>query len=661
MQFDLGKAGFRTDINGLRAWAVISVVFFHFLVPGFSGGFTGVDIFFVISGYLMTDIIVSGLAQNKFSFRLFYLARAKRIIPALYAMILLLLGAGWFFLPTPDYQELASQANYALAFISNIDFAGAAGYFDSEAHEKWLLHTWSLAAEWQFYLLFPIFLWAAFRLLRGNLTALFISVATLFLISLGYSIYISPQDPNAAFYLLPARAWEMAAGGLVFFLTRWQGKPKFNSSIANTGYILGWLFMLLPFVFFHSDLVWPGAWALFPVLGTMLVLASARQNNPMVGHPLAQWLGTRSYSIYLWHWPFAVLLFFMGMQTSVPAVVGAILLSLLLGDLSYRLIENPVRILFYGRRKRALTAIFVVALIVCAVPAQWIRNGVLPERLPPAVEQLAGAINDVNPRRSECTESSSSGMAAECTYGGPELGLIVLGDSHAASLMLSAKAVLPSEELHVLDWSLTGCPAIDGIQSAEDRSYRCDDFIDYALERSEDLPAHVPVLMSNRFAQYVISRDANAVTGVNGAPEYYISEPHRERSAEFFQEFSAAITETACEFAEDRPVYVLKPTPEMPVSVPQFMARTKFFQGNAERVSISLQHYKARQSVILTALEQAVTECGVTLLDPLPIFCQDGVCWGDKAGLPIYFDDDHLNEYGASYLKPVLAEIFSNK
>ncbi len=347
MQFDLSKAGFRNDINGLRAWAVMSVVLFHFLVPGFAGGFTGVDIFFVISGYLMTDIIVSGLAQNKFSFRLFYLARAKRIIPALYVMILLLLGAGWFFLPTPDYQELASQANYALAFISNIDFASAAGYFDSEAHEKWLLHTWSLAAEWQFYLLFPIFLWAAFRLLRGNITALFISIAALFLLSLGYSIYISPHDPNAAFYLLPARAWEMAAGGLVFFFTRWQNKPRINSRLVNAGYILGWLLILLPFVFFHAALVWPGAWALLPVIGTMLVLGVARQNNPMVCHPIAQWLGTRSYSIYLWHWPFAVLLFFVGMQTWVPAVIGAIVASLVLGDLSYRLIENPVRALFF--------------------------------------------------------------------------------------------------------------------------------------------------------------------------------------------------------------------------------------------------------------------------------------------------------------------------
>ncbi|EGN74782.1 Putative acyltransferase [Idiomarina sp. A28L] len=659
MKFDLTKAGFRNDINGLRAWAVMSVVLFHFLVPGFSGGFTGVDIFFVISGYLMTDIIVSGLAQNKFSFRLFYLARAKRIIPALYAMILLLLGAGWFFLPTPDYQELASQANYALAFISNIDFAGAAGYFDSEAHEKWLLHTWSLAAEWQFYLLFPVFLWLAFRLLRGNITALFISIAALFLLSLGYSIYISPQDPNAAFYLLPARAWEMAAGGLVFFFTRWQGRPQLSTSIANVGYAVGWLLMIMPFVFFHAELVWPGAWALLPVIGTMLVLGAARQNNPMVSHPIAQWLGTRSYSIYLWHWPFAVLLFFMGMQNSVPAVIGAILASLLLGDLSYRLIENPVRILFYGRRKRALTAIFVTALVVCAVPAQWVRGGDLPERLPANVEQLAGAINDINPRRSECLGSSSRGTSAECTYGGAELGLIVLGDSHGGSVVRTAEAALPHESLHVLDWTMTGCPAIEGIRSAEDGRYRCAEFIDFALERSEQLPADVPMLMVNRFAQYVIGRDPMEATGLGEVPEYYISEPYAERTMAFFQEFSAGITATACEFAEDRHVFMLKPTPEMPVSVPQRMARTEFFQGKAERVSLDLEHYYARQSVILTALEQAVTDCGVTLLDPVPIFCQDGVCWGDKAGLPIYFDDDHLNEYGASFLKPVLMEIFA--
>lgn len=659
MQFDLTKSGFRNDINGLRAWAVVSVVLFHFLVPGFSGGFTGVDIFFVISGYLMTEIIVSGLSASKFSFRLFYLARAKRIMPALYVMLLLLLAAGWFFLPTPDYQELASQTSYAVAFVSNIDFAGAAGYFDSSAHEKWLLHTWSLAVEWQFYVLFPVLLWAAYRLLRRNLTALFLVLLSLFFTSLAYSIYISPRDANAAFYLLPARAWEMAAGGLVFFFTRWQGRPRFTPTVKNRAYGVGWLLMVLPFVFFHAELVWPGAWALIPVVGTMLVLAAAQQHSVLIAHPIAQWLGSRSYSIYLWHWPFAVLLFFAGLQTSVLAVVAAIAMSLLFGDLSYRLIENPVRTWFYGQRKRQLTTIFIAAIIMVMVPAKWVRAGDLPERLPVEVEILTAAAFDVNPERDRCTQSSALGMAAECTYGGAELGLIVFGDSHAASMMLSAKAALPSKDLHVLDWSLTGCPTIEDIQSAQSSRFRCEDFIDYALAQSASLPAHVPMLMVNRFAQYVISRDPEEVDGADERPEFYVNAPHRHRDAAFFAEFTTAIVDTACEFAEHRPVYMLKPVPEMFVSVPQQMARTRLFQGEAERVNVPLQHYYARQQVILAALEQAATECGVRLLDPVPIFCEDGVCWGDKNGTPLYFDDDHLNEYGASFLQPLFAEIFA--
>ena len=147
---------FRHDINGLRAWAVMAVVLYHFGVPGFAGGFVGVDVFFVISGFLMTSIIISGLEQGRFSLWSFYLARARRIIPALLVLCISLLVLGWFWLPSADYKMLGTHAATALAFVSNLKFWREAGYFDAASHEKWLLHTWSLSVEWQFYILLPL-------------------------------------------------------------------------------------------------------------------------------------------------------------------------------------------------------------------------------------------------------------------------------------------------------------------------------------------------------------------------------------------------------------------------------------------------------------------------------------------------------------------------
>lgn len=210
----LHTTNFRRDINGLRAWAVVSVVLYHFGVLGFTGGFVGVDIFFVISGFLMTQIIVRGLQTDNFSILAFYLARAKRIVPALLVLCAVLLVMGWFVLPAPDYKPLGMHVLTSLLFVSNIQYWREAGYFDAASHDKWLLHTWSLSVEWQFYLLFPILLALLWRLYPGprNTARLLL---LLLIASLVLSVWLTLKKPEAAFFLLPTRAWEMLTGGLV--------------------------------------------------------------------------------------------------------------------------------------------------------------------------------------------------------------------------------------------------------------------------------------------------------------------------------------------------------------------------------------------------------------------------------------------------------------
>ncbi len=209
---------FREDINGLRAWAVVIVILFHFGVPGFSGGFIGVDVFFVISGFLMTRIVIRGLENNKLSIIDFYMARARRIIPALLALCTVLLGLGWFVLVPPDYEKLGSHAVSSAAFVSNIKYWAETGYFDSASHEKWLLHTWSLSVEWQFYILLPVALWAVWRVKPGRSAQIW-AIATCLLASLLASVLTTAHSPATAFFMLHTRAWEMLSGGLVFLLS----------------------------------------------------------------------------------------------------------------------------------------------------------------------------------------------------------------------------------------------------------------------------------------------------------------------------------------------------------------------------------------------------------------------------------------------------------
>ena len=343
---------FRDDINGLRAWAVAAVLLFHFQVPGFSAGFIGVDIFFVISGFLMTGIVLRGLENGNFSLWQFYMARARRIIPALMLLIAVLLVLGWFWLPTPDYKSLGSQSAYSLSFLSNIHYWRSAGYFDSAAHEKWLLHTWSLGIEMQFYILYPVFALVVWKI-RAGITAFAWSLVALFVVSLALSIIASSWKPVAAFYLLPTRGWELAAGGLVFLLSRNQGHWKQYGSLLNG---VGLLLWGVGFSVIDSSFPWPSGWALLPVIGTGLIILASQNDARLMVNPLAGWLGNISYSMYLWHWPLVVALYFLGVEEQWLWVVAGLLLSLLLGYISFKFIENPTR--------RTLTDISIIKQVM---------------------------------------------------------------------------------------------------------------------------------------------------------------------------------------------------------------------------------------------------------------------------------------------------------
>ncbi|MHA3600162.1 acyltransferase family protein [Yersinia enterocolitica] len=363
---------FRNDINGLRAWAVIAVVLYHFGVPGFSGGFVGVDIFFVISGFLMIRIIVSGMESGNFSFLQFYLARARRIIPMLLVLCFALLIFGWFWLPEQNYKLLATHVVNTLFFISNIKFWRESGYFDASSHEKWLLHTWSLSVEWQFYIILPIIIFVLWKFI--NYKAVKFALFTLGFVSLCLSIYASQRWPSAAFYLLPTRMWEMLAGGMAWWVTRRKAMPE---TLARYTEVIGIVFISASIVLFNSSIVWPGSNALLPVAGAVLVLISARQKSIFTANIIAQNLGASSYSIYLWHWPIVVALTYLSLLSNYKWVLLALVATVILGELSLKLVENPSRKVFAKLSTTSNLVYISLCTLVVGVLALTVRHSTL--------------------------------------------------------------------------------------------------------------------------------------------------------------------------------------------------------------------------------------------------------------------------------------------
>jgi len=648
---------FRTDINGLRAWAVLSVILYHFGITGFSGGFIGVDVFFVISGFLMTGIIVAGLETSAkggsaFSLVGFYLSRARRIVPALLFLTLTLMIAGWFFLSDLEYKELGTHTLSALGFFSNMKFWREAGYFDAASHEKLLLHTWSLSVEWQFYLLLPLVLIAVWKIRPGR-TPLTITLASGLLLSLLLSIAISPLQPSLAFYLLPTRAWEMLAGGLVYLLANpLRLSARARTVIEGAGFGL----IIAAILLFDAGSDWPGWRASAPVAGAVLVLIAARPGSPWSGNRIAQWLGDCSYSLYLWHWPFAVALSYLQLRDHAGAIALGLVLTLACGYFSYRLVETPARTALTRMPPWSGAGALLAAICLAVLPSLLIRlqQGV-PGRLPEPIRAVFNEATNKNPRIEECLAFTLP--VPECTYGGDRLGIIVIGDSHAGALVRSIEKALPDPNLNVLDWTLARCPTILGIKKVGESDYRCNEFLVQALEKQKSLPGDVPLVIINRSAVYISGPNEPDRTDEAKVPLFYIGSPKEARTAEYFQGMREGLINTACEFAKTRPVYLVRPTPELKIDVPKTMGRA-LLQGRQAEVSVSLEEYRQRNAFVFEAQDMAAERCGVKILDPTPYLCHGDSCRGDVAGIPIYFDDDHLSERGGSLLIPMFRQLF---
>lgn len=658
MQHLPSKVPFREDINGLRAWAVLAVVFYHLPFPHLlPGGFAGVDIFFVISGFLMTSIILGGNQNGNFSISKFYMSRVRRILPALLFLVSVLLLLGWFFLTTPDYQRLSEEATAALAFVSNIHYWDHAGYFDTSAFDKWLLHTWTLGVEAQFYFLYPLFLALIKRLSKSTKTLWCVLLLT-FVCSLLLNIIVVHYYPIPTFFLLPSRGWELLAGGLVFLTPKvWPAVLKYQDKKAL--FYLAWALIVSSLVCLDEDLLWPGYWAILPVVGAALVIFVNQQQSLFTKNNVFQWLGDRSYSLYLWHWPAIVLLYFLSVENNTTAILLALLGSVCLAHFSYQLIETPTRKVFSGLPLRKEVAIIFSITFVLMMATLYLSHHRIEGRIDDRIDNIAFQSENKNPFECKTIPSFNPEMPG-CIYGDQDnIGAIVIGDSHSTAQVTAVAAAAEKHGYGVAHYYHDSCPTLSGVMLADWLQIypndKCANFVKWVQTELTHYSDDIPLLIINRFS-FMFGSKIDKIPAV-----YFDKMYHRNDAPGFIEDVTNAVVETSCMFAAKRPVYVLKPTPEQHFNVATEASRELLFYGKRQDFSISTDEYHAKNHVVLKALDKAAEQCNVTELDPLPYLCDNGVCPGIIDGLPIVTDEDHFNEHGNKLLIPLFDTLFNSQ
>lgn len=492
---------YRADIDGLRALAIILVVIYHGFPNILPGGFIGVDVFFVISGFLISTIIYEHLEKGDFSFSNFYLRRIKRIFPALLTVLITCFALGWFTLLADEYKQLGKHIAGGAGFISNLILWDESGYFDSASHTKPLLHLWSLGVEEQFYFIWPVIIWAAWKF-QLNLMAVAMSIA---LISFGANIYqIYFLDKLAAtFYLPHTRFWELMAGAILAQYT--LKNPIQNKFHQNFQSAIGLAFILISVALINTQSLFPGYWALLPVIGTVLIInagSQAKINRTLFAHPTLVWIGLISFPLYLWHWPALVFarITAKGAPTASTQMV-AILGALALATLTYRLIERHIRFGGYHKTKATILCLLMavtgfVGFNTYARDGLTFRLNQIQFRLPPILQSLGQS----NPNHSSNTQAQNSkpiealGNKDPKITQTPKKQIWLWGDSYAGHLLAGYQSRF-GDEFEIFQLNSNGCPPILNLELPNRRN--CSQINQRNFERIRNQKPYKVVLAAN--------------------------------------------------------------------------------------------------------------------------------------------------------------------
>lgn len=672
---------YRKEIDGLRAVAVVPVILFHAGFEYFSGGFVGVDVFFVISGYLITTIILSEKEKGTFSLVNFYERRARRIIPALFLVMFVSTIFSWFWL-SPSHMKDFSESLVAVSiFSSNILFWKETGYWGVENELKPLLHTWSLAVEEQYYVLFPLFLLLMWRFRKRWILSSFFVIA---LGSLCLSHWAAYNLPTANFFLLPMRAWELAIGaGIAFYFLYRKSMMRSILSHHAVDELLGWsgLVLIAYAVFvFDENTPFPSLYALVPTIGTALIIIFCSKDTisgRLLGSKVFVGVGLISYSAYLWHQPVFVLARHISLKEPTSLLLtGLTVLSLILAFLSWKYIEAPCRKSGFFSRKQifSFTAIGSIIFIVFGVVGHLSEG--YKFRVHPKLAENVSQAKKKSFNNELCANSdlSSTQENIYCVLvPNQEKITFLYGDSHAKALMFEAKKAFSKTDYGLLFAATSACPPVKGVYRADNSDKKaCYEKNNQVFEDIVNNPLIEYVILSARWTLGMEGvRFDNKEGGIehgrkpqldiveNGKYLLHEDYSHRDLLAKAYLNSIQYLLDSG------KKVILIYPVPEAGWNVPDYISR--FYWNNPGSVfnkataSTSYKIFKNRNKRTIDALDKIAPNKNLHRIRPDNIFCNSvvaGRCVTHSNGLIFYRDDDHLSDAGAKLiLEQVIAKL----
>ena len=657
---------YRADIDGLRAIAVLSVVAFHAFPSWMKGGFIGVDIFFVISGFLISAIIFQNLNSGTFHLREFYTRRINRIFPALLLVLIASYTFGWFALLDEEYKQLGKHIAAGAGFISNLVLSNEAGYFDNAAETKPLIHLWSLGIEEQFYLVWPLFLWFAWKL---NFNLLIIIIAA---ISFYLNINAMNTDIVSTFYSPQTRFWELLCGSLLAWaslckedtfaiietklgwiasFSDYKNTRLNRKTLSTICSIIGFLCLTFGFCYISNQFKFPGFWALIPVLGTVSIILSgpgAWFNRAILSNKLVVWFGLISFPLYLWHWP--LLSFARIVESETPSYfirISAVIVAIVLAWLTYKFVEHPIR----SRKNSKLTVVGLVALMITIGAFGYHvfkKNGLSFRQASKAHYLIEGLGEDDPTLHSECMKKY--GLRDKIRYcqvsTSKKPNIAIIGDSHAAALYRAMSDKLKLENLGVLN--LGGRLFLD--------------VATYPNGSKEEIEIYQGGIKATEFVAQETSIDTLIM--VSRGPFYLkddwnfylISDPSITDRKKVWE---IAMRKTLDKFVGVKKtiIFVLD-NPEINFDPYSCLSRPLRLTHKEKPCVTSRSQFNLRnkeyRTLVFSVLKDYPT---VKIFDPTKYFCDDVVCRAKINGNVLYSDSNHLSYAGAKLLSNGLIQL----
>jgi peptidoglycan/LPS O-acetylase OafA/YrhL len=643
---------YRPDVEGLRGLAVLLVIVYHAFPMLRTGGFVGVDVFFVISGYLITQLVLAARRADRFQLAQFYRRRVRRIVPAL----LLVMGSccivAWLLLLPGELQWFSKSLAWSALFLPNIFFATTGGYFARAAELNPLLHLWSLGVEEQFYIAWPLLLILGERLgITRRLLAIIIAA------SLAISIWGAWYAPTHYFYYPDSRAWELAVGGL---LGAWQLDVHGRRAVGPRPHarsLLGLALILAGGFYWNADIPIPGSWSLMPVVGTVLLISAGEEaavNRQVLACRPMLFLGRISYPLYLWHWPilsFTRIILGHSPQPILAAVECTIAVAAAYA--AYRWVEAPIR---FGKNVRVAVPVLLAGIACLAVVGSLLNHGWIAGRLRgPTVAAWDEAVRDWHfPGETNFAKHSGFTTANLSSHGPGKI--VFIGDSHMQQYWPRVAWLIDNHADRARSAEFVtqaGCPMLPNL-NVHGRGHNCNELFDFAQEQAAQ-PDVDTVVFGSFWEDYFLGEFSSN----KRRPRLYQVADRSQGSLTIdsvgtrsaFKQFEDVIQKLV---SSGRRVFIVLSNPSSPLFEPLFPARLRFSVHGFESVALEsgptldARPFEAYVAPLMSTLREIAERTGAQVVEPSSTLCKGFICQASDAnGLPRYIDSNHLRGLAA--------------